>query len=200
MKVFGKHTATGGRARLAWLFFGSLVAGGVLLVAGCSGPPSTPEPTSPASPSVPATTGTVSTANPVGPMTADELLWLEGISALHTKIDKVLQDSASNLTPQVMRAIADQLRGCTRELTRLGSPSPRLQPAYELAKQGCAKYDEGAACFETAAGIGAPVAGSADDRKFTESIQCGFAIPGDGSGLLANAEIKGQEIKEASRQ
>jgi hypothetical protein len=84
------------------------------------------------------------------------------------------------------------------ELARLGSPSDRLQPVYDLAQKGCAQYDESAACFATAAEIGAPVAGTSEERKFQDAIDCGFAAPGKGSKLLADAEIKGFEIKEGA--
>ena len=40
--------------------------------------------------------------------------------------------------------------------------------------------------------------GSAEEQKQTEAIQCGFASPRDGSGLFAQAECKGFEIKETA--
>jgi hypothetical protein len=131
-------------------------------------------------------------------MTGAELVWLEAISALHKKADKILHDSPSHLTPGALRTLAERLRGCTRELVRLGFPSRRLQPVYDLAKRGCAKYGEAAKCFDTAASVGIPVDGTAAERRFDEAIDCGFAAPGRGSGLLAEAEMKGIEIKEAA--
>jgi hypothetical protein len=129
-------------------------------------------------------------------MTGKELVWLEAISKLHTKIDKVLVNSPSNLTSASMGAIANDLRGCSRELARLGSPTERLQPVYKLAKSGCAQYDKAAKCFTTAAAIGAPIAGTAEERKFNQALDCGFKTPEKGSLLLAKAEEKGFEIKQ----
>jgi hypothetical protein len=52
-------------------------------------------------------------------MTGNELVWLEAISKLHTKIDKVLVDSPSNLTSATMGALANDLRGCRRPAVRV---------------------------------------------------------------------------------
>jgi hypothetical protein len=170
-----------------------------LLTGGCSSQSSTPPAASSPSTNVPASATTAAaTSTATGPMTGEELVWLEAITALHRKIDKVVTDAPSNLTSATLRSLADQLHGCTQELVRLGSPTTRLQPVNELATQGCAKYEQAAKCFATAASIGIPVAGTADERKFNESIDCGFAAPGEGSKLLAEAEVKGFEIKEAA--
>ncbi len=52
-------------------------------------------------------------------MTGNELVWLEAISKLHTKIGKVLVDSPSNLTSATMGALANDLRGCSRPAVRV---------------------------------------------------------------------------------
>lgn len=176
-----------------------------LLAGGCSGQPNSRPAATGAAASSPVASAPASGAGSApagageGPMTAEELLWLDGISTLHKKIDEVLTAAPAEMSPENMRPLAERLRGCTRDLARLAAPTSRLQPVYELAKQGCAKYDDAAKCFDTAASIGIPVAGSANDRKLTESIKCGFAKPGDGSHLLAIAETKGTEIKETVR-
>src|SRR6266511_1331717 len=131
-----------------------------------------------------------------GPMTGKELVWLEAISKLHKKIDTVLVNSPSNLTSATMSKTANDLRGCSRELARLGLPTARLQPVYKLAQSGCAQYDKAADCFAAAAAIGIPVAGTAEERKFNQAVDCGFKTPEKGSPLLAQAEGKGFEIKE----
>jgi hypothetical protein len=117
-------------------------------------------------------------------------------TAASKKIDTVLVNAPSNLTSATMRATANDLRGCTRELARLGPPTARLQPVYKLAKSGCAQYDKAATCFATAAAIGIPVAGTAEERRFNQAVDCGFKTPEKGSLLLAQAEGKGFEIKE----
>ena len=75
-------------------------------------------------------------------------------------------------------------------------PTARLQPVSKLAKRGCAQYDKAANCFATAASIGAPIAGTAEERRFNQAIDCGFQTPEKGSLLLAQAEGKGFEIKD----
>jgi hypothetical protein len=168
-----------------------------LLVTGCGGKTATSTAASTPSTTTPvAATTAAATTTTVGPMTGKELVWLEAIGRLHTKIDTVLVNSPSNLTSATMRAIANDLRGCTRELARLGPSTARLQPVYKLAKSGCAQYDKAAACFATAAAIGAPIAGTAEERKFNQALDCGFKTPEKGSLLLAQAEGKGFEIKE----
>jgi hypothetical protein len=169
----------------------------VLLASGCGGktPTSTTTPPPSASP-VAETTAPATTTAAAGPLTGKELVWLEGIRRLHTKIDKVLANSPSDLTSTTMGAIANDLRGCSRGLAKLGSPSARLRPVYKLAKSGCAQYDKAASCFATAARIGAPVAGTAEEQTFNKALDCGFKTPEKGSKLLADAEIKGFAIKE----
>jgi hypothetical protein len=130
-----------------------------------------------------------------GPMSGPELVWLEGISALHKTMDGVLQDSPSMLTSGVMRSMAKQLGGCTPALNRLGPPTARLRPVQDLARQGCARYEEAGKCFATAASLGTVVQGSGDEKKQTVAINCGFDKPGDGSKLFADAEGKGFEVK-----
>jgi hypothetical protein len=167
-----------------------------LLVTRCGKKATSTAASTPSTTTLAATTTAAATTTTVGPMTGKELVWLEAISRLHTKIDKVLTNSPSNLTSATMRAIANDLRGCTRELARLGPPTERLQPVYKLAKSGCAQYDKAANCFATAAAIGAPIAGTAEERKFNQALDCGFHTPEKGSLLLAQAEGKGFEIKE----
>jgi hypothetical protein len=132
-------------------------------------------------------------------MTGDELVWLEGISALHKAMDNVLNNAPQPITSNSMRPLAQQLAACTGTLDRLGSPTERLRPVYELAKQGCTQYEKAAGCFTTAADLGIVGAGSADEQKQKQATDCAFAAPGEGSKLFADAEIKGFDIKGAAR-
>ena len=170
-----------------------------LLVSGCSGKATSTAPAAnPAGSGGAAATAPGPSATATGPMTGDELVWLEAMGTLPRKMGKVLIDSSSSLTPATLRSLAEGLRGCTRELTGLGSPTDRLRPVYDVAKQGCAKYDQAAKCFDTAARIGIPVMGTADERKFDKAIKCGFAVPEDGTRLLVEAETLGVTIKESA--
>jgi hypothetical protein len=167
----------------------------VLLVVGCGGQATTS--TAASTTGTSPTTAPAPTTTTIPPMTAQELAWLDGLRKLHEKIDKVWQDSPTNLTAGVMSALAKGLRGCSRGLARLGSPTDRLQPVYKLAKKGCAQYDKGAKCFAIAASIIAhPIASSAEERKLNQSIDCGLSAPATGSGHLTAAEVKGFDIKE----
>jgi hypothetical protein len=168
----------------------------VLLGSGCGGKTATSTAASTPSTTLAATTTAAATTTTAGPLTGKELLWLEAIGRLHTKIDKVLTNSPTNLTSATMSAIANDLRGCSRELARLGPPTERLQPVYKLAKSGCAQYDKAAKCMATAASIGAPLAGTAEERTFNQALDCAFKTPEKGSLLLAEAEAKGFEIKQ----
>jgi hypothetical protein len=168
---------------------------GAVLVVGCAD--QTPSTSTAASqPSLTSITSTTvaATTTTVPPMTAKELAWLKAIPKVRKKIDKSIE-TTSNLTIAAMRSLATSLRSCSRELARGGSPSDRLQPVYVLVKTACKEYDKGAACFTTAASIGIPFAGSAEDRKQQRAIQCGFDASGKGGIPLLDAENKGAEIK-----
>jgi hypothetical protein len=126
-----------------------------------------------------------------------ELVWLDAVEKLSTKMEKIIADSPTDITPSVMASLGDQLRDCSRELTRIGAPSARLQPVHALVEQACEEYDKGAQCFATAARIGIPFAGTAAQREQTQALDCGF----DSSrGLipLADAMNKGAEITRAA--
>ncbi len=130
-----------------------------------------------------------------GPLTGNELVWLEGIAALHKSMD----DIPSMITSSTMLSIAGKQSGCTRTLDGLGSVTDRLRPVADLAKQGCAQYEKSGQCFKTAGEIGAVVAGSAEEKKYNEASDCAFNSRGEASSLFAKAEMKGTEIKEAAR-
>jgi hypothetical protein len=165
---------------------------GALLLAGCAD--QTPDTSTAASQPSTTSTTVAPTTTTVPPMTAKELAWLKAIPKVRTKIDKTME-ATSNLTIAAMRKLATTLRSCSRELARGGAPSDRLQPVYALVKKACKEYDKGAACFTTAADIGIPFGGSAEDRKQQQAIQCGFDASGKGGIHLLDAENKGDEIK-----
>jgi hypothetical protein len=77
-----------------------------------------------------------------GPLTGRELLWLQGVEQLLPKMNKVFVDSPTDMTPAGLRWLANQARGCSRELARLSSPSARLQSVEALVRQACQEYDK----------------------------------------------------------
>jgi hypothetical protein len=130
-------------------------------------------------------------------MTGAELLWLQAVEQLLPKMNDVFTDSPTEMTPAALRSLAKEVRGCSRELARLGSASARLQPVEELVRQACQEYDKGAKCFEDAARLGIP-SSSSEVRQLDQKINCGFAASGTGSKPLAEAQIKAQEIRSAA--
>jgi len=170
-----------------------------LLVAGCGGQrdeqaaapkPSTSEPS--AIRPVPTTTAAATTAP--GPMTAQELLWLEAVEMLLPKMNKAVTDSPSDLTPTALKSLANAVRGCNRELARIGSPGSRLQPVYVPVKRACREYDKGATCFADAARIGIPSSSTAL-RELEQKINCGFASARKGGYPLVEAQVKAADVK-----
>jgi hypothetical protein len=166
----------------------------VLLVSGCGGQ------SNDSTASGPSTTSTTvaPTTTTVPPLMAEELAWLKAVTTLHKKMDKALQENVT-LTRAKMTSYATTLRACSRELTRIGSPTDRLQPVHVVVKKACRTYDKGAKCWATAASVsmadGGVVAGSPEERIQSRAIECGGAAIGNGSNLLADAEAKGEEIK-----
>ncbi len=142
----------------------------------------------------PATTPAPTTS---GPMTGQELLWLQAVEQLLPKMDKVFDTAPTNLTSSALASLAYQLRGCSRELSRIGSPTARLQPVSVLVHQACQEYDKGAQCFEDAARMGIP-SSSADEQAFERKVDCGFAASEKGGEPLTQALNKADEIKAAA--
>lgn len=185
-----KHTAT----------LIALVAASVLGVAACgsgggSVAPSHTARSAPGTPQATASAATTPTAPISRPMRGQELLWLQAVEQLLPKMNKVFNAAPTNLTSSALASLAHQVRGCSRELARIGSPSARLQPVYELVQQACREYDKGAKCFEDAARMGSPLPSSAAVQKFEQKVSCGFAASGPGGMPLAQAQIKASEIK-----
>jgi hypothetical protein len=166
----------------------------VLLVSGCGGQSND----STASGQATTSTTVAPTTTTVPPMTTEELAWLKAVTTLHKKMDKALQENVT-LTRAKMTSYATTLRACSRELTRIGSPTDRLQPVHVVVKKACRTYDKGAKCWATAASVsmadGGVVAGTPEERIQNRAIECGGAAIGNGSNLLADAEAKGEEIK-----
>jgi hypothetical protein len=197
VEAVAMFTVTG---RLATLL-APLVAS-ALFCAGCAsgGGGSTAESSPTATPT--ATPDRTATPTPTSaerePLTGRELLWLQAVEQLPPKMEKVFTDSPTYLTSRALRSFANKLRGCSRELARLGSPSARLQPVEALVRKACREYDKGAKCFEDAARLGTPMSGSSEERKLEQKLQCGFAASGTGSEPLADAHNKAEEVRAAA--
>jgi hypothetical protein len=190
--------APGRRARRAARV--AVAATVTLVVGACGGRPGTstvmPRPSTVplAATSTLAPTTTAATATASASLTGEERAWIRALTRLEEELFDVLLDAPSHLTTATMRSYADQLRGCRRGLARIGSPSERMQPAYRLARKACAQFDKGARCFADAASSGAPLAGSAQERRFDQALTCGFEATDSGLDLLIEAEAAAESV------
>ncbi|GAA1610895.1 hypothetical protein GCM10009789_76610 [Kribbella sancticallisti] len=170
-----------------------------LLVAGCGGQvdeqSAAPKPSaSISSTGRPMPTAPSAATTATGPVTGQELGWLHAVEMLLPRMNQTFTDSPSDLTPSALRSLANKVRGCSREVARIGPSSTRMQPVYALVKQGCQEYDVGATCFADGARMGTP-SSSAALRKLEQKINCGFASSGKGGALLTAAQEKAAEVK-----
>ena len=173
-----------------------------LLASGCGGhtakPAATPSPSpstsTSTSTSTPSPTTPAATTSASRPLTDEERAWLRAITKLHQNIDKVfLQEGSVTVTPSTLRSWETTMRSCSKELTRLGSPSERLQPVLVLVQKACKQFDKGAACFAEAARDL-----NSASKTVEQKLTCGSNAEGDGSNLLGEAEAKGKEIDLAA--
>jgi hypothetical protein len=140
-----------------------------------------------------------SSASPTAtPVTAAELAWVAAVTHLQKKIDKPFASHNLYMTREKMTQLRTAMRGCSRELRRIGVPSGRLQPVYALVKRACRTYDKAARCFARAVSVsdasGATFAGTPQDRIQRRSLSCGFAAQGNASNRLGDAESQAQLI------
>jgi hypothetical protein len=130
-----------------------------------------------------------------GPLTTGEVAWLDALAALQQRMAAVTANKITELTPQTAARKANELRGCSVELARAGSPGARLKPAYQLAKTGCEAFDRGAGCLVTAASIRFALPLTPSSRKRAESIDCANVSVREGRSNLGNARMEGETIR-----
>jgi hypothetical protein len=176
------------RNRAGWASIGlaGALLAAVLLVTGCS----------PHTEKTATTSATTSASAVPTPLTDQELRWIQASMGLVPKMNKVVTDSPTELTTSAMTSFAKKLRGCSRELARIGVPSARLLPVHALVRQACGAYDSGAKCLDEAADMGIPFEGAAS-RKQGQKIQCGFDEAAKGIRLLVDAHGRALKIKSA---
>jgi hypothetical protein len=123
-------------------------------------------------------------------LTTADLAWLQTIEELLPRMDAAFAESPRAMTRQALRVLAERLRLCARELTRLGAPSVRLRPVQVLAERACGEYERGADCFTHAA-----------DARSASGVQrdlaCGFAAARRGGEPLADARARGELLRTA---
>lgn len=127
-------------------------------------------------------------------LTATESAWLDAVKALfETMNDVYRRNIPSHLTTSAYTLLSDKLRGCSREVARIGPPSERLLPVYTLIQRACVRYDRGAECFAIAADLHGRYAGPQTEQRMDEAVRGGFAASEAGEDLL-DAMNKGDEI------
>ena len=136
-------------------------------------------------------TSLIPAASPAVSLTRADEAWLDAVERLSPRMTSVLSDSPRAMTAATLQGLAGDLRACTRELARLGTPSPWVRPVRDLVRQACQEYDKGAACFAHAAG-----ARSASGVQ--HDLDCGFAAGSRGGRPLADAVELSEELR-ASR-
>jgi outer membrane murein-binding lipoprotein Lpp len=169
----------------------------VVLVSGCAG---NADESSTAAQATTTASTVAPTTTTIPPMTAEELAWLKGVSALRTKVEKSFQTGGSvQVTRAYMMESSRKLAAWSRQLRRLGTPSDRLQPAHTLVRRAIRTYDKGAKCYATAASVsmadGGVIAGTPEARTQSKALECGGAAEGNGTNLLYKADAKGDDLK-----
>jgi hypothetical protein len=136
------------------------------------------------------------TTTPTGPLTAKERRWHQAFVRLADKLDQTWIDASTAESGPALRSYADRLRGCRRELARIRPPSERFQPAYEMAKGACARYDKAARCFAAAASI--TPAGPAERLRQERAVGCGIDAAIEGSIRFDEATAEAESIEDAT--
>jgi hypothetical protein len=158
---------------------------------GGASPGGTPEPNSgPRPAAAPVGPEPSAPSSPAGGPGAADLAWLRGIEELAARLDAVVARSPGAMTRQTLQALAAQLRGCTRELARLGLPSERLRPVLALVERACGEYEKGADCFAAAAR-------SRSASGVQSRLDCGFDAARRGGRPLAAAVAEAEELRAA---
>lgn len=148
-------------------------------------------------PSVPATTAPSATAS--GQLTRQEITWLNAVDALRKRIDgtaATLPEGGEATSPQ-LTAIADTLRGCTRELDRIGRPDGRLRPVHTLVARACQQYDKVAACYDTLAAAPSVITPPTQRqlRAMNRAGDCITAGSVNASKIMIDVQVKIMEIR-----
>ena len=140
------------------------------------------------------TTTVAPTTTTLPPLTAKELAWLKAIPTVGRKIEKSIE-AITDLTPSGMARLATTFRSCTRELVR-GGASQRPPAAGLCARQeGVQGVRQGGGVLHHRRKRRHPVRRHPGRANQSKAIDCGFAAPGKGGIVLADAENKGMEIK-----
>lgn len=178
----------------------AILTAGVLLVAvalaGCGGGGASPVPgasSSPAGAGTATPTSTETGVSPSGALTDAEILWL----ARFTRTVRALMDAQGKAdtdisSPSEMRKDAESQRACGRALAGMKDPGSRLQSVYRTFTDACAHFDRAAQCGLTAARyLGGVNAGSPEERKLNEALDCYEAELAPGSQKLVDAYSAG---------
>jgi len=173
----------------------------------CSGNGSTrgdsasPPTTSPTAHTLTPTAPPATPVDPKQPLSDTEILWVAHFDRTSKQVmDQLSAGPRSIDTSAKMHQVAEGLRLCGRALATTTKPTHRLMPVYDLFTTACQHFDRSAACADTAAKLmKTPLeAGSAEDRKFSEAIDCHSAEITQGSTVLSHAQSRSYDIRSAA--
>lgn len=176
-------------------------------VTACSGTGSTigvsasPSTTSPTTHTVTPSGPPATSVDPKQPLSDPEILWLAHFDRTAKQVSDQLSKGPRNIdTPAKMHKVAEGLRICSRALAATPRPTQRLMPVYDRFATACQHFDRSATCADTAAeymrtGV---VAGSDEERKLNEAIDCHSAEITQGSTVLSDAQSKSYDIRTAA--
>lgn len=99
----------------------------------------------------------------------------------------------SVVTPASLRVAARRLRRCPAELAGIGRPTSGQRPLYQMAKQACAGFAQGARCYAAASrdSAGFDPAKAQPQPRFIRLLHCGDAGITNGIEILGNALSNG---------
>ncbi|HET9653913.1 MAG TPA: hypothetical protein VFP72_01050 [Kineosporiaceae bacterium] len=164
---------------------------------GSASPPATSPPAHTVTPAAPPATS----VDPKRPLSDTEILWLTHFDRTSKQVTDQLSAGPRSIdTPAKMHQVAEGLRLCGRALAATTKPTQRLMPVYDLFATACQHFDRSATCADTAAELmKTPVgAGSAEDRKLSETIDCHSAEVTQGSTVLSDAQSRSYDIRSAA--
>jgi hypothetical protein len=166
-----------------------------------SGVPASPSTTSPTAHTVTPSAPPATSVDPKQPLSDPEILWLAHFDRTSKQVTDQLSAGPTKIdTSAKMHQVAEGLRICGRALAATTKPTQRLMPVYDLFATACQHFDRSAACADTAAegmktGV---VAGSTEERKLSEAIDCHGAEITQGSTVLSDAQSKSYDIRTAA--
>lgn len=106
----------------------------------------------------------------------------------------------SEATSRQLTTVADTLRGCTRELHRIGNPGGRLRPVHTLLTQACRQFDTVAGCYDTLAAAPSTITHPTQRqlRALNRAGDCITAGSANAARIMLDVQEKTMDIRAAN--